>query len=116
MTRKDKETMKSVYIMHPFKDDPEGNIEKVKEICKRIKHEVVPLAPHLMLPNYIDEDTERGLAMQHCFKLLEGCDEAWICCSPDRISEGMMLEIKHALEYGIRVINRGEMIVEKNTD
>jgi hypothetical protein len=100
--------MKTAYITHPFSGDEKGNIEKVRRICEKIKHKVVPLAPHLLLPSYIDEATERELAMTHCKALLLGCDEVWICSQ--NITQGMTEELTYAAEHGKKIINRGNMI------
>jgi hypothetical protein len=99
-------TTKTVYICHPYANDPEGNIKSVIEICRDIKHHVVPLAPHLALKGYIDEATERSLALKHGLKLLEGCDELWVCS--EQISEGMVGEIRQANKLGIPVISYEE--------
>jgi hypothetical protein len=93
--------MLTVYICHPFANDPKGNIKRVTEICKAIKREVVPIAPHLMLPAYIDEDTERGLALEHGLAMLRGCDEFWVCSN--NITEGMKGEIFYARKLGIPI-------------
>lgn len=91
---------KVVYICHPFRGDIAGHRERVRRICAAVKRDYVPLAPHLMLPAYIDEATERDLALEHGLALLRGVDELWICTDP--VSEGMAGEITEALRLGIR--------------
>lgn len=86
---------KVVYICHPFRGDVAANRERVRRICAAIKHDYVPLAPHLLLPTYIDEAAERDLA------LLRGADEMWVCA--DDVSEGMTSEITEAMRLGVPV-------------
>ena len=52
-----------VYICHPFRGDSAGNAERVRRICETLKRHCVPLAPQLLLPSFIDEATERELAI-----------------------------------------------------
>ena len=92
---------KVVYICHPFRGDIAGNRERVRRICAAVKRDYVPLAPHLLLPAYIDEATERDLALEHGLALLRGADEMWVCA--DDVSEGMAGEIAEALRLGVSV-------------
>lgn len=93
--------MKLVYICHPFAADPAGNAERVRRICEELKHHGVPLAPHLLLPGFIDEVTERDLALQHCMRLVAACDEVRAYGEP---TEGMRLEIAEARRLGIPLL------------
>ena len=90
-----------VYICHPFAGDPAGNAERVRRICEELKHECVPLAPHLLLPSYIEEATERDLALRHCLRLLAACDEVRVYGEP---TAGMRLEIEEAKRLGVPVV------------
>jgi len=92
---------KVVYICHPFRGDIAANRERVRRICAAVKRDYVPLAPHLLLPAYIDEATERDLALEHGLALLRGADEMWVCA--DDVSEGMAGEIAEALRLGVPV-------------
>jgi hypothetical protein len=96
-----KNPKKIIYICHPFRGDIAGNQEKVRQICKAIKNDYVPLAPHLLLPHYLNEETERDLALLHGLVLLRGADELWIVS--EVISEGMQGEIEEARRLGIPV-------------
>jgi hypothetical protein len=97
---------KLTYICHPFRDDPVGNAERVRRICEQLKHECVPLAPHLLLPGYVDEATERDLALRHCLRLLAACDEVRVYGEP---TEGMRLEIAEARRLGMLVTEAMEI-------
>lgn len=92
---------KLVYLCHPFQNDPAGNIERVRRICERLKDTCVPLAPHLLLPAYIDEPTERDVALRHCLRLVAACDEVRVYGEP---TEGMRREIEEARRLGIPVV------------
>ena len=73
----------------------------MRRICAAVKRDYVPLAPHLMLPAYIDEATERDPALQHGLTLLRGADELWVCADP--VSEGMAGEIAETRRLGVPV-------------
>ena len=90
-----------VYVCHRYRGDPAGNVERVRRICAALKHDCVPLAPHLLLPAFIDEATERALALRHCLRLVAAVDEVRAYGEP---SEGMRLEIAEARRLGIPVV------------
>lgn len=87
--------MKVVYISHPFRGDVAVNRERVRHISKAVKRDYVPLAPHLLLPAYADEATERDRA------ILRGADELWVCAKD--ASKGMAGEIAEARRLGLPV-------------
>jgi hypothetical protein len=92
------------YICHQFKSDPQGNIAKVAKICKdlTVSHpDVTPIAPHLQLPHYIDEETQRPLALKQGLDMLAACDEVWVY--GEHLSTGMVGEIQRAKELKITV-------------
>jgi hypothetical protein len=61
--------------------------------------------PHLYLPQFLDEETERELALFMDIALLSRCVELWVF--GDVISAGMEKEIQYAQRKGkpIRYIN-----------
>jgi len=73
---------KIVYVCHRFTGDPAGNVERVRRIAEALKHECVPLVPHLLLPAYVDELTERSLALTHCLRLVAAADEVRVFGEP----------------------------------
>lgn len=89
-----------VYICHPYRNDIAGNVEYVTQVCRRLKRSCVPLAPHLLLPAYIDEHTERDLAIEHCLRLVASVDRLMVTDDP---SAGMRREIEEAVRLGIPV-------------
>jgi hypothetical protein len=93
--------MKIAYICHAYRGDPAGNAELVRQICQELKGECVPLAPHLMLPSYLNDATERDLALRHCLRLVAACDEMRVFGEP---TQGMRLEIAEARRLGVPVV------------
>jgi dienelactone hydrolase len=94
-----------IYVAHPYSDDVAGNVERVRAICRAVVEEGhVPIAPHLFLPAFVDETTERDLALRLCIELVSCCDALWF--HGTRISPGMEREISAAQALGIPVVNR----------
>lgn len=59
-----------------------------------VAKKTIPFAPHLLLPQYISEEYERGLAMFMNKVFLGKCDELWVFGS--EVSAGMSEEIEQA--------------------
>ena len=94
-----------IYVAHPYSDDVVANVERVRTICRAVVEEGhVPIAPHLYLPAFVDETTERDLALRLCTELVGCCDALWFYGT--RISPGMEREISAAQARGIPVVNR----------
>ncbi len=95
---------KIIYICHPFGVDPGVNADQIRAECRRIASEqLLPLAPQLLLPQFVDEKTERGLAMLFCLRLVAAADEVWVY---GNLSEGMRLEVARAKRLGIPVVQK----------
>ena len=91
-----------VYVCHPFADDPEANAERVRGICRALSESgFLPIAPHVYLPQFIDEDNDREQALGLCLELVETCDELRVYGG--RVTAGMRREIEHAERRGIPV-------------
>jgi hypothetical protein len=98
-------SVKRIYVCHPFADDSEGNAERVRIICRALVAEGhLPIAPHLYLPAFLAEATERDVALRLCVELVGCCDALWFYGM--RITPGMEREISAAHERGIPVVNR----------
>jgi len=96
--------MKIVYIASPYAGDTEANTEKAIDYCAfAVSRGVLPLAPHLLFPLFLDEDDieQRELGLSFGITLLDKCDELWVC--GDEVSKGMAAEIKTAQEIGIPI-------------
>lgn len=91
-----------VYVCSPYSGDIERNTEMAKRYCRyAVSKGAVPLAPHLYLPAFLSEETERELAISFDLRFLALCKELWVFGG--RISKGMRREIEHAGALGIPV-------------
>lgn len=95
---------KLVYIASPYAGDVERNTAFAKEACRYAMGQgAVPIAPHLLYPQMLDDtvpaEREAGLLMG--LRVLEACDELWLC--GDRMSAGMQAELEAAERLGIPV-------------
>ena len=108
------EPMTKVYICSPFRpvseeparaeEEKKQNVERTKTACSLVtKRGLLPIAPHLFFPQFLDDDNpkERKMGMLFGRELLCGCDAVWVF--GDRISEGMEAEIKQAKASDIPV-------------
>lgn len=94
-----------VYVAHPFAGDAAANVERIRAICKAIVADGhLPIAPQLYLPAFIEEATDRELALRLCLELVACCDALWFYGT--HVSPGMEREISAAQEHGIPVVNR----------
>lgn len=105
--RTGKRPVKTVFVAHPISGDVKGNMKKVLKLCAEIHtRNIIPIVPYLISLQYLNdevvEDRELGMAANHeCF--YRGyVDELWLF--GNRISKGMIEEIKLAREMGIPVI------------
>lgn len=63
----------------------------------------IPLAPHLLLSQFMDEGKERELAMLMDMVFLGKCEEVWVFGSEVRLSEGMKAEIGRAERRNMKI-------------
>ena len=95
---------KLIYVCSPYSGDIEYNVEFARKASRFVVDQGhIPITPHLFLPQFISEETERELAMEINTELLEICDELWFF--GDKISMGMDYEIRFAEDYGIPTRN-----------
>lgn len=86
-----------VYICSPFSGDVETNTENAKKYSRYAMDQgTIPVTPHLMYPQYMDETNkaERGKAMHFNYVLLGKCKEIWVFGGV--ITHGMAHEISVA--------------------
>lgn len=97
-----------VYICHPIKGNKDANLKDILKIVRVINltmPDVVPLTNYfadcLALCDEIEEERRKGLYNDR--KLLESgiVDEVWVF--GDKVTEGMLNEIKTAKKRGIPV-------------
>lgn len=95
--------MKKVFISSPYRVHVNGNTEKARAYSRMAYEEGgIPIAPHLLFPQFLDEDNEQersaGIAMG--LELMLDCDEVWVFGTA---TEGMEQEIRFAVEHGKHV-------------
>lgn len=84
-----------VYICSPYAGDVLKNTENAKRYSRyAVDQGVIPLTPHLLLPQFMKEESERELAMFMDMVFLSKCEQVWVFGSV--ISEGMKAEIEKA--------------------
>jgi len=88
-----------VYICSPYS----GNVEKNTENARRysryaVDHHSIPVTPHLLYPQFMDEGNERDLALFFGIVLLGKCQEVWVF-GPQ--SDGMKKEVFKAEKKGL---------------
>lgn len=91
-----------VYICHAYSSNPPRNCACIRRHCRALAMAgLVPIAPQLYLPAFVDEATERELALSLCLELLATCDEVRLFGAV--ITPGMQRELRFAREHGIPV-------------
>ena len=93
-----------VFICSPFADDIEGNTERARKYCRfSIEQQAIPLAPHLLYPQFMDEHDpdSRKLGLFFGRVLLGKCQELWVF--GDIVSEGMSYEIRKAQTHNMPI-------------
>lgn len=86
-----------VYIASPFAGDTERNTERARGYCRfAVSNGCLPLAPHLLYPQFMDDDDkeQREQGIRFALILLAKCDELWVF--GNIVSEGMSREIAKA--------------------
>lgn len=114
--------VKTIFISHPFSDNPKEYREKVEKICKDIiknnpsKEEatennpvILPISP-LHLFSFMEEDGDyREKIMEVCYFLIWFTDETWIYIYGLNKSTGQVKENNYALEIDKNVVfKRGD--------
>lgn len=102
--------MTPVYIIHPYKgksNDYTLNLNIIKRLSRALvkKYNIVPVNPVLNFA-FLNDTTDRDLALELCLKLLETVVEAnsevWVFGKWWE-SEGCIHEVKRAIELGARI-------------
>lgn len=76
MNKEQKRYRPMVYICSAYSGDEEGNVIKARKYSRYAVDEgVIPMAPHLLLPQFMEEETERDLAMFMDIAILSKCRE-----------------------------------------
>ncbi|MBV1757694.1 MAG: DUF4406 domain-containing protein [Dethiosulfatibacter sp.] len=100
-----------VYICSPFSGDVDVNTVKAKKYSRfAVDSGSIAFAPHLLLPLYMSEDSERELAMFMDMVFLGKCDQLWVF--GDAITKGMQAEINKATKKNMIIRYFTEDLVE----
>ena len=84
-----------VYICSPYAGDSEKNTYRARAFSRfAVEKKYIPIAPHLLCPQYLNEETERWLGLKMGIVFMGKCEEIWVF--GDVISEGMAAEIDKA--------------------
>ena len=84
-----------VYICSPYAGDIEKNTYRARAFSRfAVEKKYIPIAPHLLCPQYLNEETERWLGLKMGIVFMGKCEE--ICVFGDVVSEGMAAEIDKA--------------------
>lgn len=93
---------KVVYVCSPYAGNIKHNTENARMYSRFVVESGhIPLAVHLLFPQFVSEKDERELAIQMGLDLLSRADEMWVFGS--NISEGMSKEIVCAVARDIKV-------------
>ena len=106
-----------VYIASPFAGDTERNTERARGYCRlAVSKGRIPLAPHLLYPQFMDDDDReiRELGIFFALVLLSKCDELWVF--GERMSEGMEREIAKARNRNMPIRYWSSRCVEESAD
>lgn len=91
-----------VYICSPYAGNIDLNTEKARKYSRfAVDNGVIPIAPHLLFPQFMVEESERDLAMFMNMVLITKCSELWVFGS--HVSEGMRAEIDKAEQRNMRI-------------
>ena len=104
-----------VYVCSPYSGDIDRNIANARMYSRfAVAKNTIPFAPHLLLPQYISEEHERGLAMFMNKVFLGKCDELWVF--GNKITEGMAEEIELAGKMRKKIRYFSEDLQEVETE
>lgn len=91
-----------VYLASPYRGNQKQNETFARmALYYAIQSGTVPIAPHLLYPQVLDDSLagERALGIALDLALLNRCDALWLC--GDEISAGMEMELEEARKVGI---------------
>ncbi|HZJ99767.1 MAG TPA: DUF3310 domain-containing protein, partial [Tissierellaceae bacterium] len=102
------------YVCSPYSGDIEKNIQVARQASRYVVNRGhVPITPHLLLPQFMSEESERDLVMEMNTSLLKKCDAVWFF--GDVISRGMDYELTLASNIPIPVIDYTDLEFEYGT-
>lgn len=104
-----------VYICSPYAGDVEKNTYRARNYSRfAVVKRAIPIAPHLLFPQFMSEESERSLALFMGGVLLGKCDEVWVF--GNRITAGMREEIDKAERMRKKIRRFSEELEEEHID
>lgn len=91
-----------VYICSPYSGEVEMNTQKARRYSRfAVDMDAIPLAAHLLLPQFMSESIERDLALFMDMVFIGKCEEMWVFGK--NISPGMAAEIAKARKRNMTI-------------
>ncbi len=107
----DKKYRPLVYICSPYSGDTERNAMRARRYSRfAVDMGTIPIAPHLLFPQFLSEETERDLAMFMDMVVLGRCEQLWAF---GEATAGMKREIDKAKRKNITIRYFTEELEEK---
>lgn len=85
---------KYIYVAHPFRNDPEGNLKEVGDICRELyknNPDVIPISP-IHLFSWMDPQEE---TMESCYDVMDFCKNNVTFFGDWLRSDGCMMEAEY---------------------
>jgi hypothetical protein len=109
---------RAVYVAHPLNAPTragiEANLSRGARWCAWLAtyFSIAPLAPWIYLAGiWLETPENRARGLEIDFATIDRCDELWLV--GPRVSEGMLLEARHAFALGKRVRNLTRVDLEE---
>lgn len=91
-----------VYICSPYSGDVDANTQKARKYSRfAVDRGAIPLAGHLLFPQFMSETGERELALFMDMVLMGKCEEVWVFGKD--ITSGMAAEIAKAKKKNMKL-------------
>lgn len=91
-----------VYVCSPYSGDIKNNVLNAKKYSRfAVENRAIPITPHLLYPQFMNEATERDMAMHFNYVLLGKCTELWVFGGV--VSRGMAHEISVARKRKMKI-------------
>lgn len=101
-----------VYICSPYSGDVDANTAKARRYCRfAVDKGAIPMAPHLLFPQFMSDRTERELALFMDIVLMGKCEQLWVF--GEERSYGMQAEIDKAKKRHMQIRYFTEEMEEK---
>ena len=110
---KGKQERRLIYVCSPYSGETQFNTRRARGYSLFVVSKGhVPLAPHLLFPQFLDEEDkeQRELGLSYALFLLQKCNAIWVFGS--KVTDGMSREIIEAKKRNIPIKYFNERCVE----